>query len=249
MSVKTAFVTGATAGIGRACVDRLVADGWQVVATGRRQERLDALAAAHGDAVHPLRLDAADCDACAGALDLLPERFRAIDLLVANAGLALGTAVAQQAEFGNWRTMIDTNITGLAAIVHALLPTLIERRGGVVLLSSVAATYPYRGGNVYGGTKAFVRQFALGLRSDLAGTGVRVTSVEPGMVETEFTLVRTGGDRAASDALYAGAEPMTAADIADTIGWIAALPPHLNINTIELMPTRQSFAGFAVERG
>ena len=249
MSVKTAFVTGATAGIGRACVDRLVADGWQVVATGRRQERLDALKAAHGDAVHPVRLDAADCDACAGALDLLPETFRGIDLLVANAGLALGTALAQAAEFANWRTMIDTNVTGLAAIVHALLPTLIERRGGIVLLSSVAATYPYRGGNVYGGTKAFVRQFALGLRSDLAGTGVRVTSVEPGMVETEFTLVRTGGDQAASDALYAGAEPMTAADIADTIGWIAALPPHLNINTIELMPTRQSFAGFAVERG
>lgn len=246
---RTAFVTGATAGIGRACVDRLVADGWRVVATGRRQERLDALKAAHGDAVLALRLDAADCDACAGVLDQLPEDFRKIDLLVANAGLALGTAVAQEAAFANWRTMIGTNVTGLTAIVHALLPVLIEQRGGIVLLSSVAATYPYRGGNVYGGTKAFVRQFALGLRSDLAGTGVRVTSVEPGMVETEFTLVRTGGDQAASDALYAGAEPMTASDIANTIGWIAALPPHLNVNTIELMPTRQSFAGFAVERG
>jgi serine 3-dehydrogenase (NADP+) len=144
--------------------------------------------------------------------------------------------------------MIDTNITGLVAITHALLPKLIERGGGIINLSSVAATYPYRGGNVYAGTKAFVRQFSLDLRADLHGTGVRVTSVEPGMVETEFTVVRTGGDQAASDALYAGSEPMTGGDIAETIFWIATLPPHLNVNALEIMPVRQSFAGFQVAR-
>jgi serine 3-dehydrogenase (NADP+) len=144
--------------------------------------------------------------------------------------------------------MIDTNVTGLATITHKLLPTLIARAGAIVNLSSTAATYPYRGGNVYGGTKAFVTQFSLGLRSDLAGTGVRVTSIEPGMAETEFTLVRTGGDQAASDAVYAGAQPMTADDIAGMIWWVATLPPHLNINRMEMMPVRQSFAGFQIAR-
>jgi serine 3-dehydrogenase len=145
-------------------------------------------------------------------------------------------------------TVIDTNVDGLIALTRQLLPGLIERKGAIINLSSVAATYPYRGGAVYAGTKAFVRQFSLGLRCDLAGTGVRVTSIEPGMVETEFTLVRTGGDKAASDALYAGMDPMTADDIAGTIFWVAGLPPHLNINSLELMPTNQSWAGFAVHR-
>jgi serine 3-dehydrogenase len=144
--------------------------------------------------------------------------------------------------------VIDTNITGLVALTRALLPGLVERKGAVINLSSVAATYPYRGGAVYAASKAFVRQFSLDLRCDLHGTGVRVTSIEPGMVETEFTLVRTGGDQAASDALYAGMAPMTAADIAETIHWVATLPPHLNINTLELMPVSQSFAGFTVAR-
>jgi serine 3-dehydrogenase len=139
-------------------------------------------------------------------------------------------------------------VTGLVALTRALLPKLIERRGAIVNLSSIAATYPYKGGSVYGGTKAFVRQFSLDLRCDLAGTGVRVTSIEPGMVETEFTLVRNGWDQAASDALYANMNPMTAEDIADTIWWVANLPPHLNINALELMPVNQSWAGFAVHR-
>ncbi|MGI4730647.1 MAG: SDR family NAD(P)-dependent oxidoreductase, partial [Janthinobacterium lividum] len=170
-----------------------------------------------------------------------------VDLLVNNAGLARGTAPAQEADLDDWMVMIDTNITALVAMTRALLPGLVERRGAIINLSSVAATYPYSGGNVYGGTKAFVRQFSLGLRSDLAGTGVRVTSIEPGMVETEFTLVRTG-DQAKSDALYKGANPMTAEDIAGTLLWVATLPPHLNINALELMPVSQSFAGFAVAR-
>jgi serine 3-dehydrogenase len=145
--------------------------------------------------------------------------------------------------------MIDTNVTALATLTHALLPGLVERRGAIVNISSIAASYPYAGGNVYGATKAFVTQFSLGLRSDLHGTGVRVTSIEPGLAETEFTLVRTRGDQAASDALYAGSQPITADDIAETLWWIANLPPHLNVNRIEVMPVSQSFAGFQVHRG
>ena len=174
--------------------------------------------------------------------------FRDIDLLVNNAGLAQGTLPAQSANLDDWQRMIDTNITALVTLTRRVLPTLIERRGAIINISSTAATYPYTGGNVYGGTKAFVSQFSLGLRSDLHGTGVRVTTLEPGMAETEFTLVRTHGDQAASDALYKGAQPMTAQDIADTIFWIATLPPHLNINRLEMMPVSQSFAGFQIAR-
>lgn len=246
--MKTALVTGATAGIGAATVRTLVAAGWRVVATGRRADRLEALVAECGDVVLPLVFDVRDQGALDAALAGLPTPFAAIDLLVNNAGLALGTAPAQQSDLDQWRTMIDTNITALVAITHRLLPGLIERKGAIVNLGSVAGSYPYTGGNVYGGTKAFVAQFSLNLRADLHGTGVRVTSIEPGMVETEFTLVRTGGDQAASDKLYAGATPMTAEDIAATILWVASLPPHLNINRLELMPVSQSFAGFQVAR-
>jgi serine 3-dehydrogenase len=182
------------------------------------------------------------------SLEMLPEGFQAIDLLINNAGLAPPMSNLQDADQAPLDTVIDTNVSGLVALTRALLPTLIECKGAIINLSSVAATYPYRGGAVYAGSKAFVRQFGLGLRCDLAGTGVRVTSIEPGMVETEFTLVRTGGDQAASDALYADMNPMTAEDIADTIFWVATLPPHININALELMPTSQSWAGFAVER-
>ena len=246
---KTALVTGATSGIGEATVRALAGAGWRVVATGRRADRLAALAESIGPAVHVAAFDIRDADATAAAIDALPADFAGIDLLVNNAGLALGTAPAQQAQLDDWRTMIDTNVTALVAITHRLLPRLIDRKGAIVNLSSVAATYPYTGGNVYGATKAFVHQFTLGLRSDLQGTGVRVSSIEPGMVETEFTLVRTGGDTAASDKLYGGANPMTAQDIAATILWIATLPPHLNVNTLEIMPVSQSFAGFQVARG
>ena len=246
--MKTAIVTGATSGIGEATVRALVAGGWQVIATGRRAERLAALARDLGERVHPAVYDVTDEGALDRALAELPERFRGIDLLVNNAGLALGTAPAQRADLAQWRTMIDTNVTALVTITHRLLPTLIGRKGAIVNIASVAGSYPYAGGNVYGGTKAFVQQFSLNLRVDLHGTGVRVTAIDPGMVETEFTLVRTGGDQAASDSLYAGAKPMTAADIAATVAWIANLPPHLNINRLELMPVSQSFAGFQVAR-
>ncbi|WP_327751767.1 SDR family NAD(P)-dependent oxidoreductase [Sphingobium sp. SJ10-10] len=244
----TALITGATAGIGAASARRFVAAGWKVVITGRRAERLDALVAELGaDKVHAISFDMRDEAAIDAALAALPADFVQIDLLINNAGLALGTAPAQQADLGQWRQMIDTNITGLVTITHKLLPRLIERKGAIINISSVAATYPYAGGNAYGGTKAFVSQFSLGLRSDLHGTGVRVTSIEPGMVETEFTLVRTGS-QTASDALYGTANPMTAEDIAETLFWVATQPAHFNFNRIELMPVSQSFAGFQVAR-
>ena len=247
--MKTILITGATSGFGRAAVERFHGAGWRVIATGRRAERLDALVDALGrERLHVAAFDIRDEAAMRAALDALPEDFRGIAVLVNNAGLALGTAPAQRADLAQWKQMIDTNVTALATLTHALLPTLIERKGAILNVSSVAATYPYPGGNVYGGTKAFVSQFSLGLRSDLHGTGVRVTSIEPGMAETEFTLVRTRGDQAASDTLYQGADPILPGDIAETLFWIATLPPHLNINRIEVMPVRQSFAGFQVAR-
>lgn len=247
--MKTILITGATSGFGRAAVERFHGAGWRIVATGRRAERLDALAGALGrERIHSAAFDIRDEAAMRAALDALPAGFRDIDVLANNAGLALGTAPAQRADLAQWKQMIDTNVTALATLTHALLPTLIARRGAILNISSIAATYPYTGGNVYGGTKAFVTQFSLGLRSDLHGTGVRVTSIEPGMAETEFTLVRTSGDQAASDTLYKGAEPITPEDIAETMFWIANLPPHLNVNRIEVMPVRQSFAGFQVAR-
>ena len=213
MDTKTALITGATAGFGRAAAEKFIAAGWQVVGTGRRRDRLDALRAELGDAFHPAYFDIRDEAAMRAALDELPERFRGIDLLVNNAGLALGTAPAQQADLAQWKQMIDTNVTALVTMTHLLLPQLIERRGAIINISSIAGSYAYRGGNVYGGSKAFVSQFSQNLRCDLHGTGVRVSSIEPGMAETEFTLVRTGGDQATSDQLYAGAHPITAGDI------------------------------------
>ena len=248
MTMRTVFITGGTSGIGEAAVRAFAGAGWRVVTTGRRADRLQALADSLSDTVQTLAFDIRDRAAMEAAIAGLPPEFAQIDALINNAGLALGTAPAQDAKLDDWQTMIDTNVSALVAVTRALLPGLVARKGAILNLSSVAATYPYAGGNVYGGTKAFVRQFSLGLRADLHGTGVRVTSIEPGMVETEFTVVRTGGNQAASDTLYAGANPMTGDDIAATLLWIAELPAHLNINTLELMPVNQSFAGFAVAR-
>jgi len=246
---KTILITGATSGFGRAAAIRFAAAGWRVIATGRRADRLDALAAELGrEQTHTAAFDIRDEDAMRAAIEALPAGFSQIDVLVNNAGLALGTAPAQRASLAQWKQMIDTNVTALATMTYLLLPRLIERKGAILNIGSVAGSYPYTGGNVYAGTKAFVSQFSLGLRSDLHGTGVRVTSIEPGMAETEFTLVRTSGDGAASDALYKGADPIRPDDIAETIFWIANLPAHLNINRLEVMPVRQSFAGFQVAR-
>ncbi|WP_010543152.1 SDR family NAD(P)-dependent oxidoreductase [Sphingomonas elodea] len=242
--MPTVLITGATAGIGEASVRAFADAGWHVVATGRRADRLEKLA---GERVHTLAFDIRDDAARDAALDSLPAPFSEIDLLINNAGLALGLEPAHKASLENWRTMIDTNVTALVSITHKLLPGLVARKGGIINLSSVAATYPYPGGNVYGATKAFVRQFTLNLRADLIGTGVRVTSIEPGMVETEFTLVRTGSQEA-SDKVYAGVNPMTAEDIAETMLWVATLPPHFAVNTLELMPVNQGNGPFAVHR-
>ena len=244
---RTALITGATAGIGAAAARVFAGRGWKVVGTGRRGDRLRAMADELGEAFLPLELDMQDTESLR-QLDRLAGDWGGLDLLVNNAGLAPAADPLHEQDWGRLAQVIDTNVTGLVALTQALLPKLIERQGGIINLSSVAATYPYRGGAVYGGTKAFVRQFSLDLRCDLAGTGVRVSSIEPGMAETEFTFVRNGGDQAASDALYAGLDPMTPEDLAETIWWIATLPPHLNINALELMPTRQSWAGFAMHR-
>jgi len=247
---KTALITGTTSGFGAAAARRFAKAGWKVVATGRRADRLEALKKEIGaDKVHVTAFDMRKPEAIEAAIKALPAGFGEIDLLINNAGLALGTAPAQGASLDQWNQMIETNITGLATMTYKVLPKLIERKGAIINISSVAASYPYPGGNVYGGTKAFVSQFSLGLRSDLHGTGVRVTSVEPGMSETEFTLVRTSGNQEASDKLYKGANPMTGEDVAEALFWIATLPPHMNINRIELMPVNQSFSPFQVFRG
>jgi serine 3-dehydrogenase len=245
--MKTILITGATAGFGEAAARKFVVGGWRAVGTGRRGDRLRKLQDQLGDAFLPLEIDMRD----RGGLESLAKLdapWGNIDLLLNNAGLAPPTDPLPETEWERIAQVIDTNVTGLVALTRALLPKLVERKGQIVNLGSVAGTYPYKGGAVYAGTKAFVHQFSLDLRCDLHGTGVRVTSIEPGMAETEFTIVRTGGDKQASDKLYAGVEPMTAEDIAETIWWIANLPPHLNINLVELMPVNQSFAGFAVHR-
>ncbi|WP_207459258.1 SDR family NAD(P)-dependent oxidoreductase [Azospirillum sp. SYSU D00513] len=247
---KTAIVTGATSGFGDAIARRLVEEGWRVVATGRRRDRLDALVDALGGpaAVHPLCFDIRDETATRAALQSLPEGFRDVSVLVNNAGLALGTGPAQDCDPDQWRTMIDTNVTGLVTITRLLLDRLIAQRGLIVNLASIASNWPYPGGNVYAGTKAFVKQFSLGLRCDLSAQGVRVTSIEPGLSESEFTMVRTGGDKAAYDALYAGANPLQPEDIAETVRWVVSLPPHVNVNSLEIMPVSQSWSPFRIHR-
>ncbi|CAH1746172.1 3-hydroxy acid dehydrogenase [Thauera humireducens] len=245
------FVTGASAGFGAAIARSFVKGGHRVVATARRKDRLDALAAELGDALLPLELDVRDADAVAAAPASLPADFAAIDVLVNNAGLALGLEPAHKASLDDWQTMIDTNCTGLVQVTRAFLPGMVERnRGHVFNLGSIAGRWPYAGGNVYGATKAFVRQFSLNLRADLLGTAIRVTDIEPGLCGgTEFSNVRFHGDDDKAAQVYANVQPLTAEDIADSIYWIATRPAHVNINTIELMPVAQSFAGLAVHRG
>jgi len=243
------FVTGASSGFGAAIARRFAAAGARVVATARRLDRLKDLAAELGPAVLPVALDVRDRAAVTDVIGGLPAEFAEVDVLVNNAGGALGLSLAQDADLDDWEQMIETNCKGLAYCTRVILPGLVARgRGHVVNLGSVAGTYPYPGGNVYGGTKAFVHEFSLNLRSDLHGTGVRVTCVEPGMADTEFSLVRFGGDQARADAVYTGMQPLTADDIAEAVHWAATLPPHVNINTIELMPVAQSFAPFQVAR-
>lgn len=244
----TVLITGTTSGFGQAAARKFAREGWRVVGTGRRAERLRELAGELGDAFWPAAFDVTDEAAIDAALAHLPERFRDIDVLVNNAGLSLGSGSFQAGSLADFKTTIDTNVTALVTVTHKLLPRLIERGGVIVNLSSIAASWPYPGGNVYCGTKAFVQQFSLALRSDLFGTKVRVSSIEPGLCESEFSLVRFGGDQEKYDALYKGANAIQPGDIADTIFWIATLPPHVNVNSIELMPVSQSWAPHRVHR-
>lgn len=249
---KIVFITGATSGFGRAAARRFAADGWSLVLTGRRLERLQALQDELGRQVpvHIAALDVRDAAAVQRVVAELPEGFRQVRALINNAGLALAPQAAQAVDLADWHTMIDTNIKGLVNVTHALLPTLIGsgRGASIVNLGSVAGQWPYPGSHVYGASKAFVQQFSYNLRCDLQGTGVRVTDIAPGMAETEFTLVRTKGDQQASDRLYRGTEPLSAEDIAEQIFYVATLPAHININRLEVMPTRQAWSPFAVDR-
>ncbi|QEI04478.1 SDR family oxidoreductase [Pigmentiphaga aceris] len=249
---KSIFITGATAGFGAAMARRFAQDGWSLILSGRRAERLDALAeelSGQTD-VTTLVLDVQDRAAVEAAINGLPEKFNKLTALVNNAGLALGTTTAQTSSLDDWETMIDTNVKGVVYCTRLLLPRLIAHGAGagIVNLGSVAGNWPYQGGNVYGATKAFVKQFSLNLRSDLQGTGVRVTNIEPGMAESEFSVVRFAGDKSKADAVYQGVDPMTPEDIANTIHWVLNQPPHMNINRVELMPVNQAFAGFAIHR-
>jgi 3-hydroxy acid dehydrogenase/malonic semialdehyde reductase len=249
LSGRTALVTGASSGFGEATVRRLVAMGARVVAAARRGDRLAALAREAGASVVPLVLDVRDRAAVEAALAALPAELAALDVLVNNAGLALGLEPAQRASLDDWETMIRTNCEGLVTVTRAVLPGMVARgRGHVVNLGSVAGSYPYPGGNVYGATKAFVHQFSLNLRADLLGTPVRVTSIEPGMAETEFSLVRFSGDAARARGVYQGVEPLSADDVADAICWCLTRPARVNVNTLELMPVQQAFGPLALSR-
>jgi 3-hydroxy acid dehydrogenase/malonic semialdehyde reductase len=245
----TALVTGASAGFGASITRRLVRDGHRVIATARRLDRLQALAAELGPAVLPFALDVTD-PAAAALPGALPAGWREVDVLVNNAGLALGLSPSWQADPQHWETMVATNVLGVTRLTRALLPGMVERnRGHVVNLGSTAGIYPYPGGHVYGASKAFVTQFSLNLKADLIGTAVRVTDIEPGLVGgTEFSAVRFGGDKDRAASIYAGTQPLTPGDIAEAIAWALSQPPHVNINRIEMMPTCQAPAALAVKR-
>ena len=244
------LITGASAGFGEAMARRFVAGGHRVIATARRADRLAELREELGDALLPVVMDVTDPASVERGLAQLPAAWTPIDVLVNNAGLALGTELAPQCSLDEWTTMIDTNVKGLVTVTHALLPGMVARNSGLVInIGSIAGNTPYPGGNVYGATKAFVEQFTRNLRADLVGTGVRATNLAPGLCSgTEFSNVRYRGDDAAAAKVYAGTVPLTAEDIAETAYWIATLPPHINVNQLELMPTCQGYGSIAIKR-
>jgi 3-hydroxy acid dehydrogenase / malonic semialdehyde reductase len=246
----TILVTGATAGFGAAMARRFVRDGNRVIAAARRADRLQALHGELGATVFPLVLDVTDAGAVAALPDALPPEWRDVDVLINNAGLALGLDPAHKARLADWERMIAVNVSGIMRMTHALLPGMVARnRGHIVNISSTAATYPYPGGHVYGASKAFVTQFSLNLRADVVGLSVRVTDLEPGLVGgTEFSVNRFGGDTARAGAVYAGTVPLTAGDIAEAASWVIGLPAHMNINRMEIMPTCQAPGPLVIKR-
>ena len=245
------LITGATSGFGEACTQRFVKEGWRLVLVARRNERLKALQQRLGGetSVHIVTLDVRNREAVMNELSNLPEKFSDVDVLVNSAGLAQGLEAAYEADVSDWDTMVDTNIKGLMYCTRAVLPGMVARnRGHIVNIGSVAGDWPYPGGNVYGATKAFVKQFSLNLRADLFGTPIRITKIEPGLAETEFSVVRFKGDGEKAAKVYEGTQPLTAEDIAEMIYWVASLPAHININRLEVMPVCQTWAPFAINR-
>jgi len=243
---KTILITGATSGFGEATARRFAAEGWQLIITGRRVERLEKLQSELGDAVQQvIALDVRDREQVFSKLGSLEN----IDLLFNNAGLALGLEPAWDVDINDWEVMVDTNIKGLMYCTRALLPKMVARNSGqIVNIGSTAGAWPYPGGNTYGGTKAFVQQFSRNLRADLLGKKVRVCNIAPGMAESEFSNVRFKGDAEQAAKVYRGAEPLRPEDIAEAVWWVASLPAHVNINAIELMPVDQSWGHLAVHR-
>ena len=244
------FVSGANSGFGEAIAKRFARDGAKLVICGRRSDRLQRVAAELAVPVHAIELDVRDRAAVEAAIAAIPSAFAEIDVLVNNAGLALGLEPAHRASLDQWVQMVDTNITGLMVLTRAILPGMVARgRGHVINIGSIAGEWPYPGGTVYGATKAFVRQFSLNLRADLNSTAVRVTDVEPGLAGgTEFSNVRFSGDDARAAKVYENVQPLTAEDVADTVHWVATRPPHVNINTISLTPVSQGFGPLSIHR-
>jgi 3-hydroxy acid dehydrogenase / malonic semialdehyde reductase len=245
----TVLITGATSDIGIAAAKRFSALGCRLILTGRTPKKLEKLRREISAPVHALCFDMQNKNDLEKAINSIPADYAQIDILINNAGGALGLDPAHKADLKDWDTMIDVNITALAHMTRLILPGMVERqKGHIINIGSIAGTYAYPGGNVYGAAKAFVKHFSLNLRADLHGTRVRVTNIEPGMVETGFSLSRFKGDKTRADAVYANTMPLTAEDIAESIVWAATLPPHVNINSLEIMPTAQSFGGLVTER-
>jgi len=247
---KVAFITGATSGFGKACAELFAKNGWNLVLCGRRQERLQELQEQLANvSVHTAVCDVRNGSEVKQLVADLPKSHAQVDLLLNNAGLALGLSPAHEADLADWETMVDTNIKGLMYMTRAVLPSMVERgQGHIINMGSVAGSWPYPGANVYGATKAFVEQFSNNLRADVHGSGMRVSNIEPGLAESEFSVVRFQGDQQKADAVYKGTEPLTPEDIAETVYWIATQPAHVNINRLEIMPVCQSWGPFAIHR-
>ena len=249
--MSTVLITGASSGFGLACAEKFAGGANKLILAARRQDRLEALSSKLSvqTEVHTMILDVREREAVTDQLAALPEGFRDVDILINNAGLAKGLGGADSADLDDWEQMVDTNVKGLMYVTRAILPGTVARGGGhIVNLGSVAANWPYPGGNTYGGTKAFVQQFSRNMRADLSGKNIRISNVEPGMCETEFSVVRFNGDERQAEQVYAGMKPLSANDVAEIIHWVTALPPHININQLEVMPTAQSWSPFTVHR-